>query len=88
MLVSFDKSFSKSLDKIKNKSVLSKIEKIIIDCENATSIKQITNIKKMKGFKSFYRIKAGDYRIGIEILGNSIDFIIIAHRKDIYNQFP
>lgn len=88
MEVTFDKSFSKSLDKINSKLTLAKIEKAIIQCEEASKISDIANLKKMKGYKSYYRIKIGDYRIGIEIENNVIDFVIVSHRKDIYKIFP
>ena len=88
MEVTFDKSFSKSLDKINDKIVLKRIEKVILQCEKAAELNQISNLKKMVGFKNYYRIKSGDYRIGVEITDQIIDFIIIAHRKDIYNRFP
>ena len=88
MDVTFDKSFSKSIDKINDKVVLKRIEKVILQCEKASEPNQISNLKKMVGYKNYFRIKSGDYRIGVEITDQIIDFIIIAHRKDIYNRFP
>jgi mRNA interferase RelE/StbE len=88
MIVTFDKSFSKSLDKISNPIALKNTAKAIEKCEKAIDLKEISNLKKLKGYKNLYRIKIGDYRIGIEIQDDSVDFIIIAHRKDIYNLFP
>jgi mRNA interferase RelE/StbE len=88
MEITFDKGFSKSLDKINDKIILKRIEKVILQCEKAVGLNQISNLKKMVGFKNYYRIKIGEYRIGVEINKNIIDFIIIAHRKEIYNRFP
>lgn len=89
MIVEFDKSFEKSLDKIKNKSLFAKIERIIIQCENSKSLSEIPNLKKISGFKTYYRIRMGEYRIGFEKIDNqTIRFILIAHRKDIYKSFP
>ena len=89
MDVVFDKSFSKSLDKIKSKTVKRKIKEIIVELENVNSINEIRNLKKMTGYKLFYRIRLGDYRIGIELENNNIlRLIVIAHRKDIYRIFP
>jgi mRNA interferase RelE/StbE len=88
MEVTFDKSFSKCLDKINNKLALGRTEKAILKCEEAEELKQIPNLKKMVGYKNYYRIKIGDYRIGIEIKDNIIDFIVIAHRSKIYKIFP
>jgi len=89
MIVEFDKSFSKSLDKIKNPSILQRTEKTILKLEKAYSLKDIKNLKKLSGFKNYYRIRVGDYRIGVEqIDNNTLRLIIIAHRKDIYKKFP
>jgi len=88
MIVEFDKSFEKSLDKIRNKLLFQKIKKVIIQSEKAGSISELSNIKKT-GYKTYYRIRIGEYRIGIDkISDNTIRFIIVAHRKDIYNLFP
>jgi len=88
MNVEFDKSFHKALKKINQKSLFPKIEEIINECEKAASVQEISNIKKLSGFVHFYRIRIGDYRIGIEISNNTITFITIANRKDIYKKFP
>lgn len=88
MIVNFDKSFSKSLDKINSKIILSKIEKAIVQSENASKLSEISNVKKLTGFKIYYRIKIGDYRLGFKFLDNEITFIIACHRKDIYKIFP
>tara|TARA_R110002012_G_scaffold185029_3_gene351585 strand:+ start:4553 stop:4744 length:192 start_codon:yes stop_codon:yes gene_type:complete len=61
--IEFDKSFAKSLDKIKNKSLYAKIEKLILELEKSDSIQDLANIKKLTGFKSYYRIRIGEYRI-------------------------
>lgn len=51
MKVLFDSSFNKAIKKIDDKRVLSAIKEIIINCENATSLKDISNLKKLKGTK-------------------------------------
>ncbi|MGB5593914.1 MAG: type II toxin-antitoxin system RelE/ParE family toxin, partial [Crocosphaera sp.] len=42
----------------------------------------------LKGYQSFYRIKIGDYRIGIEADNNELIFVRFLHRKEIYRFFP
>jgi len=89
MIVEIDKSFIKSLEKIKDKSIYDKVEKAIENLEKADSLETIIKIKKLKGFKNFYRIRIGDYRIGFELIQKRIILlIIISHRKDIYKYFP
>ncbi len=89
MEVIFDKSFLKAIDKLTDKALKKKIEKVIIELEESDSLLKVKNIKKMEGFKSFYRIRVGDFRIGFELeKSTTIRLITIAHRKDIYKIFP
>jgi mRNA interferase RelE/StbE len=89
MDVEFDKSFLKSLDKIKDQKILQKIEQIIFECESAKKLSDINNLKKLSGFPNYYRIKFGSYRLGFEFIEKEkIRFIVFSHRKDIYKNFP
>jgi mRNA interferase RelE/StbE len=89
MIIEFDKSFERSLDKIRNKLVFQRINDLIIELEKADSLKNARSVKKLVGFKNYYRIRIGEYRLGFEKINDKIiRFIIIAHRKDIYNLFP
>ena len=89
MIITFERSFSKSLDKLKDKQVKDKLNELIISMEKADRLRDIPSIKPMKGHKGFYRIKIGDYRIGFELKSNvEILLILVAHRKDIYKRFP
>ena len=64
------------------------IEKAIIQVEKVKTTIDINQLKKLKGYKSAFRIKVGDYRIGLFIENDVIEFARILHRKDIYNLFP
>ncbi len=88
MQVEFLEKFNRDLDKISNKSLHSSLVKIIERVENAKNIFEISNVKKLSGHKSAYRIRIGDYRIGIFIDNNLVQFGRVAHRKDIYKIFP
>jgi mRNA interferase RelE/StbE len=89
MIVEFDKSFENSLRPVHDPNVLRKLKRIIIQIENSPSLLQLPNIIKLTGFSHYYRIRIGDYRVGIELLNKTkVRFIIIAHRKDIYKIFP
>lgn len=88
MIVEFDESFYKSLKKIKDKNLLIKVQEIILGIESAISITDIPSCKKLVGFKSYYRIRIGDYRLGLESTNESVKLITILHRKDIYKKFP
>lgn len=86
-LVILDK-FYKDLDKIDNKKLAQKVIQIIENIEKATTLSEIKNLKKMQGFSICYRIKIGDYRIGLFYEINMIELARFVHRKDIYKLFP
>jgi len=84
----FKASFLKCIHKIADNNLKAKINECIQNVELSDNIKQINDLKKLKGHKSFYRIKLGDYRIGVKIDSDVVVFVTVAHRKDIYNLFP
>jgi mRNA interferase RelE/StbE len=88
MIVRIDKRFEKDTDKINDKNLLYNLADCIEILVKADNIKTIKNIKKLKGSNFFYRIRLGDYRIGLEIKNETIELIRFLHRKDIYKYFP
>ncbi len=88
MTVTFDRSFSKWLDRLADKNIKTQVAKFIDRVKEANSIDQLPAIKKLKGGGDFYRKRIGDYRLGFESDGMNVHFIILAHRKDIYRLFP
>jgi mRNA interferase RelE/StbE len=88
MKVEFLEQFDKDLDRIKDKPVHSALLKLIGLLEEANSLAEIPNLKKLQGFKNIYRIRIRDYRVGLIIEKKTIELARILHRKDIYNKFP
>jgi mRNA interferase RelE/StbE len=88
MIVEFEKSFEKAYNKVQDKILARHILAIIEDVSNANALENIKEIKKLKGYRNFYRIKSGNYRIGISINKKTVTFITFDHRKDIYKKFP
>lgn len=88
MKVGFKKSFLKELKKLKNKHLKDSIIDCITQVESAKNINDIKNLKKLTGYEAYYRIRVGDYRIGIKIEDEIFYFVVFEHRKDIYKGFP
>ena len=88
MKVLFEKSFGRDLKKIKDKLLLQQVQETIDQVESAASIGDVSDMKKMQGFDTYYRIRVGDYRIGIEISEGQVIFVCFLNRKDIYRYFP
>ena len=88
MKIEFLKKFYKDLDKITTNNLKSDLMNVILEIEKHKDITEIKNMIKMKNSKNAFRIKLGDYRIGVYIEKNTIEFARFAHRKDIYKMFP
>ena len=56
--------------------------------ELANALPEIRNIKLLQGHEDFYRIRVGDYRIGLFVEGETVAFVRILHRKEVYRYFP
>ena len=86
--IKVNKKFLKELATLPNKT-RQKVEKLVFDeistCQN---INEISNLQKLTGYKSYYRIRLGQYRIGLRYEENTLIFERIMHRKDIYKYFP
>lgn len=88
MKVVFLSGFEKDLTHTRDKM----LAQIILDCielfENAQHIKEIPNIKKLKGHSSAYRYRKGKYRIGFYLEDETIEFAAFDTRDRIYHRFP
>jgi mRNA interferase RelE/StbE len=85
----YGKRFSSDLDAIRNESkVRKRLLRLIEQIKNTDSLVAIKNVKKIEGYKDYFRIKVGDYRLGIKLKQNRIELIRFLHRKEIYRRFP
>ena len=82
------KQFEKDTDKELSPKMQLRLADIIEELQKVSKPSEINNIKKLKGFKSAYRIKMGDYRIGFILEDNLIKLSRIMNRKEIYRYFP
>jgi len=78
-LKSAHKSFEK-LPTINQKNIIKQIDLLSTSHENS-------DIKKLKGYSTLYRLRVGDYRIvfSIDKQNKQIRISAVGHRRDIYN---
>jgi mRNA interferase RelE/StbE len=88
MQIEIKKKFEKDIDKINNVKLLETIFNIITEIENASVITEINNLKKLQGYNDYYRIRIGNYRMGLKIENSIVIFVRFLHRKDVYKYFP
>jgi mRNA interferase RelE/StbE len=84
----FRESFAKDLKGVKDKSLLNRIKESIEAIEKANSLVGMSNVKQLKGGGNYFRLRIGDYRLGIALENDSVVFVRFLNRKDIYKYFP
>jgi len=89
MKVEYLPSFLKDLKALKSAPIFDQVKAIVFEeIPNVTDLQTIINLKKLKGDDKAYRLRVGDYRIGFYFDGETITFVRVLHRKDIYRYFP
>ena len=88
MKIFFERKFLKEISSLNDPKIRALLEETILDAEKAKTTSRIKNLKKLKGFKNAYRIRIGDYRVGILIDKDTLVFVRFLHRKEVYKYFP
>lgn len=88
MKLLFKESFAKDLEKITDTQFLSQVRRVIESTEKAPTLREIPHIKKLLASGKYFRIRIGQYRIGLIAEKGEITFVRCLHRRDIYRYFP
>ena len=75
MKVEFRSSFAKDIKSVRDKALLKRVRELIEEAERSKSPSEISNLKKLKGHGDYYRIRIGDYRVGITLAGGILVFV-------------
>ncbi len=76
------------MDKITDKKLSQRVKEVIQAVEDANSLFEVNHVEKLSEENSYYRLRLGDYRIGIKLEEDFVTLIRCLHRKDIYKYFP
>jgi mRNA interferase RelE/StbE len=87
--IEYNKRFLKELTSLP-KEVQPRVESIVFSELEADNPFELGYISKMKGYKDKYKVRVGDYRIGLTIDKTNRTIICqrVAHRREIYKIFP
>lgn len=88
MNVEFKASFVKDLRRTRDQSLKRRVKEVIELVEQADTLQEIGGIRKLRGGEQYYRIRIGDYRLGLMLEEDKVVFVRFLHRKDIYRYFP
>jgi len=88
MKTAFRKSFTRDLKKIRDQEVLDRVRQTIEKVEAARDLSSIGDLKKISGTADFHHIRIDDYRIGVVVEGETVEFVRCLPRRDLYRFFP
>ena len=88
MKIEYKKKFLKELFKLPNEYSQT-IEEFVFDIfPTYDNLSEIGKVEKMTGYKYYFKIRFGDYRVGIKKEDNTIIIETVKHRREIYKYFP
>ena len=89
MNVEYSARFVKDLKALKGTPSFAKIRELVFESVPvAETLDEIPHFAKLEGYDNYYRIRVGDYRIGVKIENEVVVFMRVLHRKEIYRYFP
>jgi mRNA interferase RelE/StbE len=84
----YRKRFLKELARIPSNIRINIEQYVFIEIPSLDSITKSKKIERMKGYRNCYKIRFGDYRIGMKIEDDIIIFERALHCREIYRYFP
>lgn len=88
MRTRFRTSFERDLRKVRDRQVLTRVAAAIREIEGAESLGDLRSVKPLVGSPGFYRIRIGDYRLGMLVEGEAVEIVRFLHRREVYRYFP
>jgi mRNA interferase RelE/StbE len=81
-------SLVKDLQRVTSSALRGKIRTLIEQLEQVQSLQSIRHLKKVQSGKNCYRIRVGDYRLGLVVEGPMVILVRFLPRDEIYKHFP
>ncbi len=88
MKTAYRKRFLKDLAALPA-GVRARIETFVFETvPGADTLAETGKVEKMHGYKHCYKVRFGDYRVGLIVRNDTVYFERVLHRRDIYRYFP
>jgi mRNA interferase RelE/StbE len=88
--ITYKKTFLQELKKLPKEARAKLEEFVFVALPAVDDPLALPNVKKLTGYREYYRARLGDYRIGLRVdhQAQVIECCRVMHRKDIYRFFP
>ena len=81
-------SFRRDLRRVTNRDTRNRVWEKIAEMEAASSLFEVTNVRRLAGEGRHYRIRIGDHRMGVTMEGAVVVLRRLLHRGEFYRYFP
>ena len=82
------KTFNRDLRKLHDRRTLDAVGETVRALEAADVLADVAGIESMTDHPGCFRIRVGDYRIGLYREGDRVELVRCLHRREIYRVFP
>ncbi len=87
MKVQYRQTFLKDLKRLKNQPVYQDVYDLVFTTlPQVKTLREVPGVKALKGKR--YRVRLGDYRVGLEVDGDDAQVMRVLHRREFYRYFP
>ena len=81
--------YERDIRRTRNRDILRRVDSAIADLGVADSIGEVRNIERVRSARGqHYRIRVGNYRIGVTVVRGMAILSKFGHRRDFYRRFP
>ncbi|MDX2000185.1 MAG: type II toxin-antitoxin system RelE/ParE family toxin [Thermoanaerobaculia bacterium] len=88
MKVAFRRRSLKDLASLPSE-VRRRVERFLVEeVPAAESVAAAGKIEQLRGFPDCYKVRFGDYRVGLRLVGETLIVERVLHRREIYRKFP
>ena len=88
MEIEYSTSFARDLRRVRNAEMRRRVLRLIEELERASTLTEISSVRRLAGEGRYYRARIGDYRLGIAVENDIVILVRFLHRSDIYRFFP
>jgi mRNA interferase RelE/StbE len=81
-------SFLSDVKKLRDGKMRQSVAHAITRVEQASALADVPSLKRLSGHHSYFRIRVGDWRIGLKVESDTVTFVRCLHRREIYRFFP
>ena len=81
-------AFNRDLRRLRSARTLRQVERVIEELTASSNLTELTNVRRLQAEDRHYRIRVGDYRLGITMAGDVVVLRRFLHRNEIYRHFP